>query len=80
MSDPLPPNIHWCPHVQLDLTHLEGSRVHVPHQITDESAVIADAFRAGAIRHPSRLNDSGITSHVIYDPYKAVIKDFEFVA
>jgi hypothetical protein len=63
--------------VELDLAHLERRRVRVPQQIPDEPAVLVHFLGAGAIRHPRRLHDRPVVSHVIDNPDEAVVEDRE---
>lgn len=75
MTNPLAPAVHWHSNVQLQLAHLEGSRVRVAHQIPDKSAIFADPFCARAIRNARRLHDRVVRAHVVDDANEAVVQD-----
>lgn len=63
--------------MQLQFTHFKRRRVHVPHQVADESAVIADASGSRSIRNTCGLHHGPVTAYVIDHPDKPVIQDFE---
>jgi hypothetical protein len=62
MPDPLPRHKHRQLDVQFDLAHLKGGRMPVPHQIADQTFVVADMFRARAIADPRRVTSAGVSS------------------
>jgi hypothetical protein len=64
---------------QAQLTHFKRRRMHVPHQVTDEPAVIADAPDSRAIRNTCGLHHGPIAAQVVDHPDKPVIQDFERV-
>ena len=74
VPDPLAGDEDRQLHMQLDLAHLEGRRMPVPHQIADQPLVIADMLGARAVRHARGLHDGGIVAHVVDHPDEAVIQ------
>ena len=57
VADPLPPAVHWNAAEEFHFGHFERGRVAMPHQISDQGAVVGDFFRALAITDSSRLDD-----------------------
>src|SRR4051794_33796197 len=55
MPDPLPCNKDRKLDVVLDLAHLERRRMTVPHQIVDESLILADLAGSTAVGDAGRL-------------------------
>jgi len=49
----------------------------VPHEITNEAAVLLDPLRASSIGDASTLNDRGIVAHVVEDSYESIVEDAE---
>jgi hypothetical protein len=79
VPNPLPPAVHWHADEELELGHLEGRRVPVPHQVTDQRAVIGDLFRAGSIAHTGRLYDCRIVAHAVDEAHEAVVEHGELL-
>jgi hypothetical protein len=63
--------------MQLELAHFKRRGVHVPHEITNEAAVLLDPLRANSIGDAGTLNDRGIVAHVVKDSYEAIVEDTE---
>ena len=74
VPDPLAGDKDRQLHMQLDFAHLEGRRMPVPHQIADQTFVIADMFGARAIGHARGLHDGGVIAHIVDHADKAVIQ------
>ena len=74
MADPLARHEDRQLHVVLDLAHLERRRVAMPHEIVDETAILADLLGAAAVAHPRGLHHGGIVAHVVDDADEAVIE------
>jgi hypothetical protein len=75
MADPLSRDEDRQLHVQLDLAHLEGRGVPVPHQVADQALVGRHLLGALAVGHPCRLNHGGIVAHVVDHPDEPLIED-----
>jgi hypothetical protein len=60
--------------VELNLAHLEGSCVAVPHEVPDKAPIVAHRFGALAIGNSGGLNDGVVITHVIDEAYKAVVQ------
>jgi hypothetical protein len=74
MTDPLSRHENRQLHMVLDLAHLERRRVTMPHEIVDETAILADLLGAAAVAHPCGLHHGGIVAHVVDDADEAVIE------
>src|SRR3990167_10352796 len=51
----------------------------MPAQIADEPGVFAYLFGADTVRHARRLHYRRVITHVVNNPYKAVIEDLEWL-
>ena len=80
MADPLAPNVHGCPDVELDLAHLERRRVAVPEEVADQGAVLGGLLGAVAVGDPGGLDDGGVASHVVDDADEPVMEHGEGTA
>ena len=61
--------------MQLDLAHLEGCGVVVPHQISNQATILVDLLGSLAVGHPGRLHDGSVRTHVVDQSDEAVIED-----
>jgi hypothetical protein len=61
--------------MQLQLAHLEGRAVPVPHEVPDEPAIFMPLFRALAIGYARGLHNGFVRSHIIDDADKSFVKD-----
>ena len=77
MANPLAPAVHRHADMQLQLAHLQRRGVMVPQQVANQSPVLVDLLRAPAVRHPRRLHDRMIVTHVIDQSDKAVVEHVE---
>ena len=50
-----------------------------PHEIADERLIFRDFLSPLAIADPRRLDDSGITAHIVDQPDKPVVQDLELL-
>ena len=80
VPDPLPPDVHGHPDVELDLAHLERGRVRVAEEVTDESPVFVHALRALAVRDPRGLDDGGVVAHVVHEADEPIVEHLERLA
>ena len=78
MTDPLSSHEDRQLDVELQLHHFERRCVLMPHQVTDEPAVLADTLRAEAIADARRLHDRGVAPHVVDEVDEAVIEAGNF--
>ena len=78
MPDPLPPAVHRHADEELQLDHLEGRRVPVPHQVADQRAVVGDRPRALAVAHPRGLDDGLIVAHDVHQADEPIVQHGEF--
>ena len=74
VTDPLPGDEDRQFDVELDLAHLERCGVPVPHQVADQSFVVADRFRALAVGDPGRLHHGRVVPHVVDHADEAVVE------
>ena len=61
----------------LDLAHFERRGMPVAQEVIDETRVGTKRSRAFAIGDARRLDDGGITAHVVDDPHEPVIENRE---
>ena len=77
MADPLPPTVHWHTSVKLDITHFEGCRMSMPHQVADQPAIFVYSLRPFSVGHPCRLHNRFVRPHVVDDTYEPVIQNLK---
>ena len=74
MANPLPRDEDRQLHMQLDLAHLERSRMSMAHQIIDQPAIFGNFLGATAVGNPGRLNDRTVVAHIVDHAEKSVIQ------
>ena len=74
VADPLARHEDRQLHVVLDLAHLEGRGVAVPHQVVDQPRVVLHPLGALAVRYARRLDDGGVVAHVVDHPDETVVE------
>ncbi len=79
MSYPLSPTIHRHTEMKFDFAHLKWGGMPMPHQISNQTAILVNFFGALSIRYPRCLNDGLISTHVIYHTNKPIIENFKWL-
>ena len=74
VPDPLPRHEDRQLHMVLDLAHLEGRRVPVPHEVADQAAILVRRPGAAAVGDARGLHDGGVVAHVVDHPDEAVVE------
>ncbi len=80
VANPLAPDVHRHPHVELDIRHLERRRVRMAKEVADQGPILTDALGANTIGDTGRLDDRVVVAHVIDHAHEAIVEHLEWLA
>ena len=72
MPHPLAYHKNRCLDMKLEHDHFKWRRVLVPHQISNQPAVLAHGLGALSVGDPRRLYDALVAAHVVHQAHEAI--------